>query len=292
MPIVLYNFEGPLDLAVLDRPPLAALRALRITGVLLTRAGWTATPHGARLDLSLLGSQPKVENEKVVEALSTTPPREVKMFQRQLDPDPDSVPEDVQRALGPGQALSLELWRSLTSLDRHVLIMLRANTRLLWRALDEISAKQGGPFRLGLQQAWTGELARAEVRMRPKTAQRLQSPSFRGGLTLVLARTAGLRAARRAGELMDEHSHVTTGAVELGFRIDYDENPAKVLCQAHVSSVQGEFFAAGSLLAATTAAATLVDLAREEDAGVMIEGARLAQEPWLAEGDDEVTLWT
>ena len=289
MTIILYDFEGPLDMARLERPPLCALRALRLTGMLLSREGWEATPHESRLKISLAGSQPVVDTNVVRDALMESPPRQMKMFQRLSDPTPTSVPEGIQRALGPGRSIPTEVWAQLRPIDRHVLSMIRGNTRLLWRAIEEIGvAIQGAEP--GTESAWTGEVAHVEIRMKQSTARKIEDPTFLDGRALILARVAGLRAARRAGELMDLHSQITTGAVELGFRVGYTGRPARILCQAHVSSVLGEFFRAGSLLAAATASVTLADLMSEHDSSVRIEEARVAEQPWLVGDDDETTL--
>ncbi len=289
MTIILYGFEGPLDVSSLERPPLCALRALRMTGMLLSREGWEATPHEARLKISLAGSQPVVDCDGVRNALMDSPPRQMKMFQRLSDPDPAVVPKGIQRALGPGRSIPTEVWGKLRPIDRHVLSMIRGNTRLLWRAMEEIGvAIQGAEP--GTHSAWTGEVAHVEIGMRQSTARKLEDPNFHDGRALILARVAGLRSARWAADLMDLHSQVIVGAVELGFRVGYTERPARVLCQSHVSTVHGEFFRAGSLLAAMTASAAVADLVGEHDDSVVIRAGRIAEQPWLVGDDDETTL--
>jgi molybdenum cofactor biosynthesis enzyme len=123
--------------------------------------------------------------------------------------------------------------------------------------------------------------------MTREAARRLYSTGLHSGHALVLARATGIRAARRAAELMDLHAHVITGPVELDFRADTDARPASVLCQSHVSSVDGNFFPAGSLMAAVAAAATLADLVREEDPAAIIQAGRIVEESWLVGSDDE-----
>lgn len=288
--IILYDFEGQLDLATLERPPLCALRALRVSGFLLTREGWARTPHEQRLKLCLAGSQPDVDVASVSGALKFTSPRELKMFSRLNEPAKDVVPESVQGALGPGRSVPVPVWAGLRPLDRHVLAMLGSNTRLLWRALDEMGASiqtaSGHPAHV----SWTGEVAHVEVHMRVEAAHKLLSMSLHSGHALVLARASGIRAARRAAELMDLHAHVITGPVELGFRTDYDSLPACVLCQAHASAVDGEFFPAGSLLAAVAAAATLADLVRDTDPAAVIQKGWIVKGPWLVGDDEETTI--
>lgn len=290
MTIVLYDFEGPLDLATLERPPLCALRALRVGGFLLTRTGWDLTPHEQRLKLSLIGSQQHIDVTSVREALAHTPPRELKMFSKTDEPSREAAPDRLQGALGPGRSLPPEVWSGLRPIDRHVLAMLGSNARLLWRALDEVGAAIRTAPGHSPHGGWTGELAHVEIHMQADKLNTLHAPSFHDGRALVLSRVAGIRAARQAGELMDVFAQVMTGAVELGFGIAQEPRPSHVLCQAHVSSVDGEFFRAGSLVAASTSAATLAALVQELDPGVVMQKGKIVEEPWLVDDEEEATI--
>ena len=286
----IYDFEGPLDLETLPRPPLAALRALRITGVLLTPAGWRETPLDARQRLIHLGSENCVDREQVLEALMQSPPREMKMFPALREPAEAEVPEELSLALGPGRKLPRSVWLELRPLDRHVLMMLRANTRLLWRALDELMGMTRGGVALASSAAWTGELARCELRTHRVSARRINAADFHEGRACVLARVAGIRAARRTGQVLDLASQQVAGAIELGFLVQAEERPPRILCQAHVSTVDGQFFRSASLLGVATAATALYDMLSEHDPHLVIEGARVAEEPWMVLEEDETTV--
>ncbi|HEX7667806.1 MAG TPA: hypothetical protein VF407_24935, partial [Polyangiaceae bacterium] len=59
----------------------------------------------------------------------------------------------------------------------------------------------------------------------------------------------------------------------------------RVIWQAHVSSWDGSFFGAASLVAASTAAVALADIVAESDPRVEIEKSRIVEEPWQVGGD-------
>ncbi len=211
------------------------------------------------------------------------------MFSAAREPSRDAAPDKLQAALGPGRSLPPEVWSGLRAIDRHVLAMLGSNARLLWRAIDEMGAAVRTAPGHSTHGGWTGELAHVEIHMNADGIDALHRSSFHDGRALVLARVAGIRAARQAGELMDVFAQVMTGAVELGFWVARD--PAShVLCQAHVSSVDGGFFRAGSLMAASAAAATLAALVQEFDPSVIMQKGRIVEESWLVGDDDEATI--
>ncbi len=285
-----YTFEAPLDLQSLPRPPLAALRALRLAGMLVSKVGWEAMPLAARRGIVDAGSTDSVDPERVRGYLMSCPPREIRMLPRVADPPADRVPEHVLQALGPGRPIPVKFWQALRPLDRHVLSMLTGNTRLLWRALDELMVRTRGGAAMATGTSWTGELARCELKLSSHTARLLTNPEFHEGRGLVLARVAGIRAARWAGDLLDLASHVVTGPAELGFRIQDETSAGGVLCQAHVSTGEGGFFRGGALLAASTAAVALLEMVKDHDPTAAVHGLCIAEEPWLVMEEDETTI--
>jgi molybdenum cofactor biosynthesis enzyme len=288
---VIYDFEelGEEDLF---RSPLAALRALRCAGVLVSRAGWLAAPPEVRLALTHAGTRDIVDLAEVQKLLERVPLRELKLYPRWDDPSPYEVPAALVESLARARQISLAFWQALRPLDRHVLMMLAKNTRLLWRALDELARSSRYGDEVLASRAWTGLLGRCQLELPDGLAARITSPEFMDGRALVLARVAGVRAARRAGELLDLSAGVGSGPIELGCHTGWTRAGALLQWQAHVSSAQGEFFPAASLLAAVTAAVALFDMVGGHEPGVsvVIDGAMVREERWLIEGDDEVTI--
>ena len=277
--------------ADLPRPPLCALRALRVTGISLTRAGWGAMPLDARRELALAGARDAVITPEVQRIIESAPIREIKLVPRIDEPPEDRVPALVVGALGPTRPITLEFWRAVRSLDRHVLTMFVNNTRLMWRAVAEIALRSRYGDAVLPTRGWTGTLAHAEVHMPVEVAQKLSSPKFLDGRGCILARVAGIRAARWASEILDFHAAQPTGPVEVGYSLDPGVRPGVVVWQAHVSTLEGEFSPSASMLAAMTAAAALHDIVARAGGNAVIESARLIDEPWLnTDQDDEVTV--
>src|SRR5262249_719022 len=148
--------------------------------------------------------------------------------------------------------------------------MLANNTRLLYRAIAEIALRSRFGASVLPSRGWTGTLAHADVRMAPEVIAKLQTPELLDGRACILARVAGIRAARWASEILDLHAHVATGPVEVGFIIDPIKWPSLVVWQAHVSTIDGQFSPSASLLAAVTAAAALHDMVTRVGAGASI----------------------
>jgi len=113
-----------------------------------------------------------------------------------------------------------------------------------------------------------------------------------GGQALILARTAGVRAARHAHEILDGYAEKYAGPVELDSRIDLQEGAC--VFQAHVSTSDGEFFGAASVFAVATAAAALRDAVSSRDPKSTIEHVTLREEAWsvgnAAFGDEATTV--
>ena len=133
------------------------------------------------------------------------------------------------------------------------------------------------------EQPWKAAVAHVEVTMRPDTLDKLRNAGFLDGRAFILARVAGVRAARRAQETFDLRSERATGTIELDWA-PLDE-PGAVVWQAHVSSWDGGFFAAASLVAASTAAVALTDMVAEDDKSVTITSAKIEEEPWVVGSD-------
>jgi cyclic pyranopterin monophosphate synthase len=272
-----YAFEELTD--DLPRPPKSAIRAMFASGVLVSPRGWKTLPGETRQAVALEGTRDVVNVAMVAELLKGTPPSHIRLVSKVTDPGPDEIPTSLVKVLGPRRTLTLADWRSLRPLDRYVIASLVTNTRLLWRALDEMANRPGASMGMAIAQPWSGVLAHCEVQMRPETLERLMSPKYLEGRGCVLARVAGIRAARRIAETMDLQAESGTGPAELDWGLARE--PGTILWQAHVSSWDGEFFPTASLLAASTAAVAVYDMARELDSNLNIGPVSLVEEPWM-----------
>lgn len=273
---VIYQFEDVGD--DLPRPPMSAMRGFLASGMVLSPKGWGGLSIDQRRGFVIAGSAPVIDTMQIQSAVRNASVAEVRLVPRVLDPDPNHVPEGLVSALGPHARLANSKWAQLRPIDRYVLTTLALNTRLLFRALREIM-----PEDTATEQAWKAAVAHVEVSMRPDTLDMLRNPAFLDGRAFVLARVAGVRAARRAQETFDLRSERATGTIELDWA-PLDE-PGAVVWQAHVSSWDGGFFAAAALVAASTAAVALADMVAEDDKSVTIASAKIEEEPWIVGSD-------
>ncbi len=255
MPGVIYQFEDVGD--DLPRPPMAAMRAFLAAGIVLSPRGWSALSPELRRGFVQAGSAPFVDVVAVQAGVRGTPVSEVRLVPRIVDPDPNRVPDSLASALGPQARVTPQRWSQLRPIDRYVLTTLALNTRLLFRALREIM-----PEDTATEQPWKAAVAHVEVAMRGDSLDRLRSSRHLDGRAFMLARVAGVRAARRAQETFDLRSEKTVGSIELDWAPA--DQPGRVIWQAHV---------------------TLADMTVEHDASVVIEKASIVEEPWRVGGD-------
>jgi cyclic pyranopterin monophosphate synthase len=262
----------------LNRPPKAAMRAMFSAGIMLSPKGWQSLTVDTRQALAVAGLHEKINESMVRQLLNEAGPTHMKMVPKIQDPPRDDLPKGLLAALGLMRTITVEEWRGLTPLDRFVLDSLSHNTRLLWRAIEEIARQPDSPLRRMPTKPWSGALARCEVFIRPEARQLLLSSKFLGGRATLLARAAGVRAARRAGRFFDLQAEVATGPTELDWAMG--RTTGVMLWQAHVSTWDAEFFPAASLLAVTTAAVAVYDMIKEVDPQAFINGAGIAEERW------------
>jgi hypothetical protein len=250
---MIYAFEeiGP-DLA---RPPLAARRALLGTGVAVPLDTWGSMPLPARQAIVQEGVKDAVSDFVVKNSISSVLKR-VRFMGPVKDPPLDSIPQSVVEALRSIHPLTLGEWQGLRPLDRYTLVAISSNSRLLYRAIEEMTTGPGSTLSSIKLRPWVGLLAHAEVNMT----------------------RAGVRAARSAHEVLDGYAERYAGPVEIDARLDMATGG--YVWQAHVSTAAGEFFAAASLLAAVTAAVALRDSIANQDPSASIANVALKEEAW------------
>jgi molybdenum cofactor biosynthesis enzyme len=276
-----YIFEGIGE--DMPRPPLAALRALLSAGVLVSARAWQGLPAPARQAFARAGAADTVDDALVTELLKQIPVSQMKFVGRRVDPPMTAVPDELAAAIGPSRPLTPAEWAGLRGLDRHVLVSLMKNTRLLAKALNEVLPSKGpGP---GIPNVWSGAVARAELRVHRDVLKQVVSGGFMEGRAFVLANVSGRRAARRASELFDEQAESMVGPVEIDWGLRGTDDV--LFWQAHVSSWDGTFFPVAALLAASTAATAMFDMVRGLDPNAAIVFAGIREEPWQAGRDDQ-----
>jgi molybdenum cofactor biosynthesis enzyme len=269
---MIYAFEeiGP----DLSRPPMAARRALLCAGVSVPLETWQSLPIEVRRALVEEGTRPVV-SEVTVKNLVSPVLKRIRFMGPVKDPPMDAIPPPVFEALRSFRPLSADEWRRLSPLDRYIFVALAGNSRLLYRAMEELGSGVLTSVKL---KPWVGPLARAQVVAQIPALAELSAGHLMDGKALVLARTAGVRAARRAHEILDGYAEVYAGPVELDSRIDLAEG--HVVFQAHVSTVDGAFFGAASVFAVATACAALRDALAQRDPRSFIEQVGLREEAW------------
>ena len=288
---MIYAFEeiGP----DLDRPPLAARRALLGSGVAVPLDTWQALSLSARQAIAMEGTKDAVSEYVVKNAVSAMLKR-VRFMGPVKDPPVDAIPQHVGNALRGVRPLSLPEWQSLRPIDRYTLVALSNNSRLLYRAIEEMTSGPASSLPAMKLKPWVGMLAHAEIRMSRPAFTSIASGAVQDGKAIVLARVAGVRAARAAHEVLDGYAEKYAGPVELDARLDIERGG--YVWQAHVSTVDGEFFAAASLLAAATASIALRDAVGGVDPRATVGDVTLCEEPWSvgsgAFGDEATVAMT
>jgi hypothetical protein len=273
---VIYGFEevsGDLPL-----PPFSAQRALGAVGVRILLPGWSVLAPELRLGFSTEGAKGVLNLDAINNLCARAPTRHIVLTSRERDPDTDEVPPELAQALGPTQRIGAAEWRGIRSLDRYVLRRLSTNPRLLARACQEIF-HQPSPIASGRPCAF----GHCELRVSPEAAAQLVSGMLASGRAFVLARAAGVRAARRTHELFDLQVDKEAGPIELEHAVNPHSSSTTgtvVLWQAHVSTWDGQFQATASEVAATTAAMALQDIVRVIDPRATIVTAGVYETPW------------
>jgi molybdenum cofactor biosynthesis enzyme len=272
---MIYAFEeiGP-DLA---RPPLAARRALLSSGVAVPLETWQSMPLPARQTIAQEGTKDAISEFVVKNGVSSVLKR-VRFMGPVRDPSTDVIPQSLVDALRAVRPLTLPEWQGLRPLDRYTLVAVSSNSRLLYRAIEEMTSGPASSLSSVKLKPWMGMLAHADVQMNRQAFTGVASGSVQGGKAIVLARVAGVRAARGAHEVLDGYAEKYAGPVELDARLDVERGG--YVWQAHVSTADGEFFAAASLLAAATAAIALRDAVGSLDPTSGVSDVGLREEAW------------
>jgi len=272
---MIYAFEEiGQDLA---RPPLAARRALLGSGVAVPVDTWQALPLPARQQIAHEGTKDTV-NENLVKTAVSPVLKRIRFMSSVKDPPVDVIPQQVVDALRAVRPLTVPEWQKLRPLDRYTLVALSNNSRLLYRAIEEMTTGPTSTLSSIKLRPWVGPLAHAEVHMSRVALGEIAGGRLQSGKAIVLARAAGVRAARAAHEIVDGYAEKYAGPVELDARLD--AQMGGYVWQGHVSSSDGEFLAGPSVLAAATAAVALRDAIAAHDPNANVAGVALREATW------------
>jgi cyclic pyranopterin monophosphate synthase len=264
----------------LDAIPLAARRALDACGAKVTAVAWRRMRSGARVAITSLGSDKKVDMPRVRDLLveEDVPYETVTAV---MEPPAGGVSADLARALGEARPLDAARWRTLAPLDRYALVRLarRGRSERLRRAYDEILADHAGrPISTHLDAK--GEvhmvdvgnkdvtarvaIARAEVRMMPETLARLRAGATPKGDVLATARVAAIQAAKRTSDLIPLCHAIALTRVEVDIRTDERSLTVEVRVEARDrTGVEME-----AMVGASTGALTIYDMLKGIDRGM------------------------
>lgn len=283
-----YDFEDvPPDL---PRAPLAAMRVMLLTGMFLSPRGWEGLDVWKRRALTEEGARDAVDEKRVVDLMRGMSLGQMSLVPKVPDPDPNARPEAIVRALGPGSGLDDDTWRRLRALDRRVLFTLVTNGRLFQRALTELG-RSHRKLLAPPASTWVNVVGRAEINVRPEAVQALTFGKVEGGRAFVLARVAGVRAARAMSTVYDRLVETMTGPVELDSAIDRERNV--IVWQSHVTAADGSFFPAATLAAASTAAIAIFDMIQTIDRSASFLQVGLVEQRWeVGSGDYEESATT
>lgn len=126
-------------------------------------------------------------------------------------------------------------------------------------------------------------IARCTVRMAPATLEAIVGGTLKKGEALAAARLAGIMAAKRTHELIPLCHQLPLDVVEVDFQPD-PKHPA-LLIQARAATSAPTGVEMEALVAASTAALTIYDMAKAIDRAMTIEAIRLVRKSGGRSGD-------
>jgi cyclic pyranopterin phosphate synthase len=126
-------------------------------------------------------------------------------------------------------------------------------------------------------------VARAAVRMEPATLAAIMGGTLKKGEALAAARLAGIMAAKRTHELIPLCHQIPLEVVEVDFRPDREHSTVEIEARAVSEARTGVEMEA--LVAASTAALTIYDMAKAIDRAMVIEAIRLVRKSGGRSGD-------
>jgi cyclic pyranopterin phosphate synthase len=290
--VKLYSFDG-VD-ATLDLLPLAARRALDVSGLKVSLEAWRALPLVARRLIVELGSGPAVDVPRVEAALGEQPAARI---ERSPDPNMSAVPAELASALGSTRPVSQALWNALSPLDRYALIKVasRGKPERLQSAYAEIVGHSalsthlgpaGGARMVDVSQKTASHrhaVAESRISMSADAFARVKTATVPKGDVLGTARLAGIMAAKRTAELIPLCHPLALTKLEL--TLELDDTASAIGVRATVEAFDRTGVEMEALTAVSVAALTVYDMLKGIDRAMEIGPTRLVTKSGGRSGD-------
>lgn len=288
----LYSFDG-VDTS-LDLLPLAARRALDVSGLKISLEVWRSLPLSVRRELVQAGSEVSVWAARVEELLYGS------AVSRQ-DPAPDpsisAVPFELSLAFGPDREISQALWNALSPLDRYALVKVVSKGRqdridaayaeiVGHSALSTHLAPGGGARMVDVSQKQASQrraVAESRVAMNSEAFTRVKTATTPKGDVLGTARLAGIMAAKRTAELIPLCHPLSLTKLEVS--LELEEATSAIRVQATVEAFDRTGVEMEALTAVSVAALTIYDMLKGIDRGMEIGPTRLVAKSGGRTGD-------
>lgn len=282
----LYAFDG-ID-ENLDLLPLAARRALDVSGKKLSLAGFRSLTLEDRRALTEAGGGERVDPAAVGRIIAPASPPALDM-PALPEPGIEEVPGRITETLGSERPLPDKVWSSLSALDRYALYKVTEKPRT-----DRVAAAYAelvGSTSLSTHLTPSGEvrmvsvatkaateryaMAESWVQMSADAFARLRAQEGPKGDVLNTARLAGIMATKRTSDLIPLCHPLALSHAEVTFEEDAANCRVRVLCSATVVAPTGVEMEA--MVGAQVATLTIYDMLKSVDRGMSLGPTRLLE---------------
>jgi len=279
-----FRFEAVAD--ELPWLPLAARRALDVTGLKLSLAAWQALPLEARARLVLLGVPDAIACDAVRALIvdAAPAPTALEPLDELTLAGCDAPAAELLAGLRPLEAT----WPRLSLLARFALRHLarRGDRDRLLAAHDELVGESPlshldahGAVHMvdvgGKARSHRRAVARARVRMRPETARLVLDQNAPKGDVLATVRIAGIMAAKRTSELIPLCHPIPLSRVTIAIDVDVAGGLVTIDASAETHDRTGVEMEA--MVAASLAGLTLYDMLKGVERGITLEQVVLVE---------------
>jgi cyclic pyranopterin phosphate synthase len=279
--VKLYSFDG-VD-AALELVPLAARRALDVTGLKVSLEVWRALPLESRRALVAAGAGSVVDVERVTGLL---PADQVTRLEPLSEPREVAIPDELSVAFGPARPISRALWQALSPLDRYALLKVasRGNPERVTAAYAEIVGHSALSTHLGpTGGARMVDVAQKVASLRQAIAETRVTMNADAFARVKSARLAGIMAAKRTSDLIPLCHPLSLTKVELALELDAAQSAISI--RATVEAFDRTGVEMEALTAVSVAALTVYDMLKGIDRAMEIGPTRLVAKSGGRSGD-------
>lgn len=118
-------------------------------------------------------------------------------------------------------------------------------------------------------------VARAIVKMKPRTLELIKSGGVKKGDVLAVAQVAGVMAAKKASELIPMCHPIGITGVNVDFKLDEEKSSIEI--EAAVKTMDRTGVEMEALIASSIAALTIYDMCKSVDRGMIIAEVQLVR---------------